>query len=388
MAVNLFFKHASRKELTAASLSRRNHMVIAHGLLGNCNNWNTSSDMLLRREATVDPTTGALPFVTDIYQVDMRNHGRSPHTPTHHTTLMASDLESFVMTNPQLNTTPRDRTILVGHSMGGIATMHSLIRRANADYYGAGMVPSTAEEMEIRDSLADCDADERNINHYSTDPATGRQTERPFYGRAVADPSPSSSSSSAVLPPRVNGAIIVDIPPMQMGKEDRLGSVREIVRVMAGLDLSAIRTTKDGDAALKAAGIADVNMRMFLLTNMHFDTAHAHPHSATPPAPARWKCNIQTLHNDLAQIMIPDEDPNLAPGMRRVADVPVFFVFGSRSEYFKSLPRVEGLIDKYFDRASCPVSIEVMEGCDHYPHYQAPKRYVEVVAPFISEVFS
>jgi len=230
MAVNLFFKHAARKDLPAG-LARRNHMVIAHGLLGNCNNWNTSSDMLLKREVAAAPSSSpsSFPFVTDVFQVDMRNHGNSPHTPTHHTTLMASDLESFVMTNPLLNTTPEDRTILVGHSMGGIAVMHSLIRRANEDYYVSGMVPSTAEEMEIRDTLVDCDTDDRNLN-----------SSRAFYG-----PAPSTSSAGGGVggggapSPRVNGAIIVDIPPMQLGRADKLGSVREIVKVMAGLDLSA-----------------------------------------------------------------------------------------------------------------------------------------------------
>ncbi|MHC1698792.1 MAG: alpha/beta fold hydrolase [Geobacteraceae bacterium] len=78
-------------------------LIILHGLLGSLDNWRTMSRKL-----------------SDHYQVftvDLRNHGGSPHSPEFSCALMARDLLGFM----------GDHAIpsahLLGHSMGGKAAM-------------------------------------------------------------------------------------------------------------------------------------------------------------------------------------------------------------------------------------------------------------------------
>jgi len=55
----------------------------------------------------------------DVYSVDLRNHGSSPHSKTMTYTAMAADLLRFLQSISNLN---EDITLL-GHSMGGKAVM-------------------------------------------------------------------------------------------------------------------------------------------------------------------------------------------------------------------------------------------------------------------------
>ncbi|MDB5236413.1 MAG: alpha/beta hydrolase [Hymenobacter sp.] len=81
-------------------------LVILHGLFGTLDNWQT----LARRWATEAGLR--------VISVDLRNHGRSFHSPEHTYDLMAQDvLELF----DQLQLGPD--TTLMGHSMGGKVAM-------------------------------------------------------------------------------------------------------------------------------------------------------------------------------------------------------------------------------------------------------------------------
>lgn len=89
-------------------------LVIVHGLYGSARNWG----VIARRLADI----------RDVVAVDLRNHGDSPHFPTHSYPDMADDLAQLIGSIGQ----PVD---LLGHSMGGKAAMHlaltqgALIRR-------------------------------------------------------------------------------------------------------------------------------------------------------------------------------------------------------------------------------------------------------------------
>ena len=82
-------------------------LVILHGLFGTLDNWQT----LARRWAT----EAGLRVVS----VDLRNHGRSFHSPEHSYPLLAQDvlavLDYLALTPENLN--------LLGHSMGGKVAM-------------------------------------------------------------------------------------------------------------------------------------------------------------------------------------------------------------------------------------------------------------------------
>jgi pimeloyl-ACP methyl ester carboxylesterase len=67
-----------------------------------------------------------------VYNLDLRNHGSSPHSPVHTYTAMARDVEHFV----QRHQIPRPT--LIGHSMGAKVAMTMALRRP-ADY--SALVP-------------------------------------------------------------------------------------------------------------------------------------------------------------------------------------------------------------------------------------------------------
>ncbi len=78
-------------------------MMVMHGLLGASDNWLTLSREWAKQRR--------------VFLLDLRNHGRSPHSEDHTYTAMSDDLYEF-MTDHDLR-----QAILLGHSMGGKVAM-------------------------------------------------------------------------------------------------------------------------------------------------------------------------------------------------------------------------------------------------------------------------
>ena len=93
MSVELFH----RRDGSGASI------VLLHGLFGSSDNWGT-----VARDLSTD---------LDVTLVDLRDHGRSPHTETTDYDLMAEDVHALFTELDLKN------AVLVGHSMGGKAAM-------------------------------------------------------------------------------------------------------------------------------------------------------------------------------------------------------------------------------------------------------------------------
>lgn len=85
-------------------------LLIAHGLYGSGRNWGA-----LARQWSDE---------RDVIAVDMRNHGRSPHFPTHGYEEMAADLAEVI-------TGIGGRADVLGHSMGGKAVMQLALTRGD-----------------------------------------------------------------------------------------------------------------------------------------------------------------------------------------------------------------------------------------------------------------
>jgi len=79
-------------------------VLILHGLFGSLDNWQTMARRLSE--------TGL-----QVYSVDLRNHGKSPHTSETSLQLMAEDVEQFI------NSKDLENITLIGHSMGGKTAM-------------------------------------------------------------------------------------------------------------------------------------------------------------------------------------------------------------------------------------------------------------------------
>ncbi|XP_065883495.1 sn-1-specific diacylglycerol lipase ABHD11-like isoform X2 [Dysidea avara] len=85
-------------------------VIILHGILGNKMNWRSIAVRLSNE-------TGR-----QVYTLDARNHGDSPHTDDMSLELMCSDLVSF------LNECDIPQCILIGHSMGGRTAMFTALQ--------------------------------------------------------------------------------------------------------------------------------------------------------------------------------------------------------------------------------------------------------------------
>ncbi len=79
-------------------------LVILHGLFGSSDNWHT----LARRWSQQ----------MRVYAADLRNHGRSPHTPGFSYEAMAGDVEAWMRREGL------PAAFFLGHSMGGKVAMH------------------------------------------------------------------------------------------------------------------------------------------------------------------------------------------------------------------------------------------------------------------------
>jgi esterase len=88
-------------------------IVILHGLFGSLDNWMTHARELAESGF-------------EVYLLDQRNHGKSPHEEGLSYELMAADLNEF-LTDNQL-----ENPILLGHSMGGKTVMQYAMNYPNS----------------------------------------------------------------------------------------------------------------------------------------------------------------------------------------------------------------------------------------------------------------
>jgi esterase len=86
-------------------------LLILHGFLGSLDNWHT-----LASEWSSYFT---------VYTLDLRNHGKSPHTEHHSIALMAADVAEF-MEQQQISS-----AFILGHSMGGKVAMQMAFTYTN-----------------------------------------------------------------------------------------------------------------------------------------------------------------------------------------------------------------------------------------------------------------
>src|SRR5687768_12491716 len=82
-------------------------VIILHGLLGSLDNWQTFA-----RKLSAD---------FKVFTVDLRNHGKSPHSDEHSFPAMVADLVEF------FNEHQISKAHIIGHSMGGKVAMQFAI---------------------------------------------------------------------------------------------------------------------------------------------------------------------------------------------------------------------------------------------------------------------
>src|ERR1700677_1309891 len=83
-------------------------VILLHGLLGSSDNWH--------------PVAQRLAGGFQVFTLDARNHGQSPHSVDMSFSLMASDLNEFMVGQGI------ERAVVAGHSMGGKTAMLFALR--------------------------------------------------------------------------------------------------------------------------------------------------------------------------------------------------------------------------------------------------------------------
>ncbi|KPI89677.1 hypothetical protein ABL78_1170 [Leptomonas seymouri] len=374
--------------------SAASQLIIAHGLLGSAMNWVTVARHLVEHPMLQDK-------LRCVNAVDMRNHGSSPHSSDHTNAALASDLEAVVLREQQelrrAFDAPADcsthNSILIGHSMGGLAVMGTLLRRANEDR----LLPLCADDSDSTsaggpaspfgswgaDEPRRCSAAMRAVNEAFSFTAS-QPIADVLYNRATA----ATSSIASRIPRlgRISGAIIVDVTPtMRLGEQrSSTDNVRETLQRMTKANLSAIHNYNQARDELIRVGMTDKAMRDFVTTNIVLnqrDKTH----------PAQWKCNLPVLAGDYGSFRASitswytsaataaaehgAASSVLAP---QPCSLPVLFVFGGKSPYNE--PEHRRQIPKFFSNAT---QVEV-DGAGHFVHYEKTREFVDAVAPFIA----
>ncbi|EMK08102.1 MULTISPECIES: alpha/beta fold hydrolase [Leptospira] len=86
-------------------------IIILHGLFGSSKNWLSVGDFLSQ--------------YTDVYLLDLRNHGDSPHSSEHSISSMVEDMEVWIIKQKL------EKPVVLGHSMGGLVSMGFALKNPN-----------------------------------------------------------------------------------------------------------------------------------------------------------------------------------------------------------------------------------------------------------------
>ncbi|KNE60828.1 hypothetical protein AMAG_18697 [Allomyces macrogynus ATCC 38327] len=124
---SLVARAAPTTTTTTAVHAPRRAIIVLHGIFGSKQNWTSLTKAMARATAT------------DIYALDLRNHGDSPHHPEMTYEAMARDVAHFVEREDL------DRPLVVGHSMGGKVAMQLALEHADkiAGFMSLDMSPLT-----------------------------------------------------------------------------------------------------------------------------------------------------------------------------------------------------------------------------------------------------
>ena len=239
-------------------------LVILHGLLGSSRNWTMAARGLGQS--------------FHVFTLDLRDHGKSPHTEVVTIDRMANDVRHWTRSRGF------DRVHLLGHSLGGKVAMR------------------------LACAFPDC----------------------------------------------VQSLCVVDIAP----KNYRPHTVE--LRAMSSIDPSQLAARKDADEQLAKAGVEDIAMRQFLLTNL-----------ARTDAGLRWQVHLEALLRHVEELA---QSP-LKKGDRFGGQT--LFVIGGKSAYVEDDDRPAVL--EHFPAAR----FEVLESSGHNPHYECREEFGGVVTDFV-----
>lgn len=168
-------------------------------------------------------------------------------------------------------------------------------------------------------------------------------------------------------PEMLEGLLVADISPFR--EDDTVGTEQSyharILNAILSLDLDAISTREEADAALEKAGFP-LKIRGFILKNLRRVSGNRF----------EWKINAPVLLKNLENIMKPMDRQNVFS--HRVSGFPVLFLRGSQSDY---LPKSD-----YPDILNIFPAAEFVEipEAGHWLHADNPREVIRSFRKLIS----
>jgi pimeloyl-ACP methyl ester carboxylesterase len=155
-------------------------------------------------------------------------------------------------------------------------------------------------------------------------------------------------------PDLVRRLVVADIAPVAYSHDQT-----RHVDAMASVDLAAVASRADADAALARAGVEDAALRAFFLQSLDL--------RARPP---RWKLNLPVLREEMPKIVG-------WPGTEGRFDGPALFLTGAESHYVR--PEHREAIRALFPKAR----FAKIPGAGHWLHAEKPREFEETVRVFL-----
>jgi pimeloyl-ACP methyl ester carboxylesterase len=243
------------------SESERRNIVILHGLFGSSKNWTSVGK--------------DLSGLANVYALDLRNHGNSPHTDSHTIPEMAEDLKEF-LTEKKI-----DSPILLGHSMGGLVAMYFCLK-----YFPQLSPKETGWNTGSSDPSMDLNTENRQL-----DSGLGRNR-------------------------KPSGLIVQDISPRSYP------FIYDSEIQAMSFDISRAESRNQIDEKMKEF-VPDLFIRQFLQMNLE----------RLDPIGYRWKLNVPVIY---ASRSVFDEDFSGFLEKEISVDIPSLFVLGGDSPYIRS----------------------------------------------------
>lgn len=174
---------------------------------------------------------------------------------------------------------------------------------------------------------------------------------------------------AAINPEKLAGLVVVDIGPGGYANIDSpsplVVSHLNIMSSMLSIDFKQYTTRGEIENEL-AKTISDVNVRQFIMKNVHRNTDNTFS----------WKLNLDALSRALPEIMGAIHLDKVLDG-KTLDGFPVYFIKGERSPYISA--DQQHLIHTYFPQAK----MESIAGSGHWVHAEQPAKFLEKLEEFL-----
>lgn len=352
--------------------------VVLHGFLAHSGAMNSFVTMLRNaldaHNHTIlennDTAAHVLPF--HITTLDARNHGLSPHTPTHVLSSLVEDLEAYLHTDfprtvqevaEDLHVGPlhvydtdaaktvasqRVRVVAIGHSMGSMTWTEYLMKRWRAATLAAGAAPPHLPQ-----------------------------------GDALSIP----------------GFVSMDMPPVTMSHMS-VGLVEELVEIIEGMkkvELDRIFDLRSAHDEFFRCGMQDIRVRGLCTTNLALTPNPADPSGRRV---ARWKCNVPVLERSIrsgelfftdaySKKPLPSGATPIDEEARRnaileppsVGHTPVLSLLGEASPIGG-----EAQYQNLWERYAVNLEQRSIPGASHTVYYDKPRETIDLVKNFLARI--